>query len=187
MSLRRSLAALAAVSVLSTSAVALAADFKMGVVDVEAVMAQTEDGKAARARMQKWLETQQKTMEKEQQAFLKEKETLEKQASAMSPETLTQKQGELQKKYVDLAQKAQKLQGEAQAKEMEEIKPILTRIDQVVQQVAKKDGLSVVLEKRNSGIAYLAQGLDYTEEVIRQYNALPKMSAPAAKKDEKKK
>src|SRR5262245_38248509 len=125
MSLRRSLAALAAVTVLSTSAAALAADFKVGVVDVEAVMAQTEDGKAARGRMQKWMETQQKAMEKEQQAFMKERETLEKQASAMSPETLAQKQGDMQKKYLELAQKAQKLQAEAQGKEMEEVKPIL--------------------------------------------------------------
>lgn len=188
MSLRRKLASLALVSLVSSS-VAAAADFKVGVVDVEAVVAQTDDGKSASSRLEKWAGTQKKDLEKEEQALMKERDVLTKQASTMKEETLAQKQGELQKRYMEYMQKAQKLQAELVKKQQTELQPILARIDQVVAGIAQRDGLELVLEKRNAGIAYMAKGLDYTEEVIRQYNTASKKqaTAPAPKAEEKKK
>ena len=44
-------------------------------MDYQRVMLEVEDGKAAKARLQKWLESRQKEIDKEQEALRKEKET----------------------------------------------------------------------------------------------------------------
>ena len=42
----------------------------------------------------------------------------------------------------------------------------------------KRDGLAFVLEKQEAGLFYAQTQFDLTNEVIRAYNALPKLAAP---------
>ena len=186
MSLRSKLSVLAVALSVSVPSLA-AAEVKMGYVDYQRVMLEVEDGKAAKVRLQKWLESRQKEIDAEQESLRKEKETLEKQASAMSEETRTQKATELQKKVYDLAQKWEKSRGEASERERKEMEPIIGKIDEIIRGIAERDGLGMVFEKRDSGIVYSLSQYDLTNEVIRSYNsknkggsATPK-DAPVAK------
>jgi outer membrane protein len=188
MSLRSTLAALAAVLTLALP-VAASAQPKMGYVDYQRVLLEVEDGKAAKSRLQKWLDDRQKEIDKEQEALRKEKELLDKQASAMSEETRIQKATDLQKKILELAQKWDRYRAEAATKERQEMEPIVSKIDGVIARLAERDGLSFVFERRDSGLVYAQTQYDLSNEVIRAYNALPKSSpksqptttAPAAK------
>ncbi|MBN1210612.1 MAG: OmpH family outer membrane protein [Myxococcaceae bacterium] len=186
MSLRSTLVATAAAL---TFALPLAASAqKMGYVDYQRVLLEVEDGKAAKARLQKWLDDRQKEIDREQEVLRKEKELLDKQASAMSEETRIQKATDLQKKVFELAQKWDKYRAEAATKERQEMEPIVGKIDGVIAKIAERDGLSFVFERRDSGLVYAQTQYDLSNEVIRSYNALPKgAKAPAAPKDAPKK
>lgn len=194
MSLRSTLAALAAAVSLALPVAASAADVKLGYVDYQRILLEVEDGKAAKARLQKWLDDQQKTIDQEQQGLRKEKELLDKQASAMSEDTRIQKATELQKKVYDLAQKWERARAEAANKERQEMEPIVGKIDQVISAIAQREGLTFVFEKRDSGIVYAPSSADLSNEVIRTYNSAkgaakaPATPAPApAPKDAPKK
>ncbi len=177
MSHRSTLAVLAAALTLALPLAASAQNLKVGYVDYQRVLLEVDDGKAAKARLQKWLEKRQQEIDNEQKALQKEKELLDKQASAMSEETRVQKGTELQKKVLELAQKWEKSRGEAAIKEREEMEPIIGKIDQVIGKLAERDGLSFVFERRDSGLIYAQTQFDLTNEVIRAYNALPKGTA----------
>lgn len=169
---------------------AAAADLKVGYVDYQRILLEVDEGKAAKTRLQGWLESRQKEIDKEQEGLRKEKELLDKQASAMSEETRVQKATELQRKVFELAQKWEKSRAEAQNKERQEMEPIVSRIDQVIAKLAERDGLSMVFEKRDSGMVYVLNQFDMTNEVVRNYNTLSKSKAPAkapAAKDAPKK
>ncbi|QSQ24962.1 OmpH family outer membrane protein [Pyxidicoccus parkwayensis] len=181
MSLRTTIAAVAAVFSLALPVAASAADLKVAYVDLQRVLLEVDDGKAAKARLQKWLDERQKEIDKEQEALRKEKETLDKQASAMSPDTKAQKDAELQRKVMVLAQKWEKSRAEAASKERQEMEPIVSKIDQVIAGLAERDDLSFVLEKRDSGIVFARSQYDISNEVIRAYNGQKKPAAPAAK------
>jgi outer membrane protein len=188
MSLRSILATAAAILTLALPVAASAADMKVGYVDYQRILLEVDDGKAAKARLQKWIEDQQKSIDKEQEALRKEKELLDKQASAMSEETRVQKATDLQKKIFDLAQRWEKVRAEAANKERQEMEPIVSRIDQVISSIAARDGLSMVFEKRESGIVFAMSQFDLSNEVIRSYNSAKKAPpAPAAAKDAPKK
>ncbi|WP_194869464.1 OmpH family outer membrane protein [Myxococcus sp. AB025B] len=179
MSLRTTVAALAAVLSLALPVAASAAELKVAYVDLQRVLLEVDDGKAAKARLQKWLDDKQKEIDKEQTALRAEKETLDKQASAMSAEVRAQKEGELQKKVMVLAQKWEKSRGEAANKERQEMEPIINKIDQVVASIAQRDDLGMVLDKRDSGIVFAKAQYDISNEVIRAYNGSGKKTTAA--------
>ena len=66
---------------------------------------------------------------------------------------------------------------------VKDLEPIIGKIDQVIEQLAKRDGFTFVFEKRDSGLVYAQTQYDLTNEVIRGYNALPKSASPAPKQD----
>jgi outer membrane protein len=177
MSLRSlvSTAALALSLVLPAVAAAQPAQ-KLAYVDYQRVLLEVDEGKAAKARLQKWLESRQKEIDKEQEALRKEQELLQKQASALSDEVRTQRATELQKKVMALGQKYEGSRAEAANKERQEMEPIVAKIDQIIGRIAQRDGLSMVFEKRDSGLVFALAQLDLTNEVVRTYN-----SSPAAK------
>ncbi|MFL5355687.1 OmpH family outer membrane protein [Archangium sp.] len=189
MSLRSKLSVLALALSLAVPTLAAAAEVKLGYVDYQRVMLEVDDGKAAKVRLQKWLESRQKEIDSEQEALRKEKETLDKQASAMSEETRVQKATDLQKKVYDLAQKWEKSRGEAAERERKEMEPIIGKIDGVIHDIAEREGLGMVFEKRDSGLVYALNQYDLTNEVIRTYNSSAKgkaKDAPVAKDAPKK-
>ncbi|RKH44403.1 OmpH family outer membrane protein [Corallococcus sicarius] len=180
MSLRSTLAATAAILSLALPVAASAAELKVAYVDLQRVLLEVDDGKAAKQRLQKWLEARQKEIDGEQETLRKEKELLDKQASAMSEATRTQKATELQKKVMELAQKYERSRAEAANKERQEMEPIINRIDQVIATIAERDGLGFVLDKRDSGIVFALGQYDISNEVVRSYNS-GKKPAPVAK------
>jgi outer membrane protein len=183
MSLRSKLSVLAITLSLAVPTLSAAADLKVGYVDYQRVMLEVDDGKAAKTRLQKWLESRQKEIDAEQEVLRKEKDTLDKQASAMSEETRIQKATDLQKRIYDLAQKWEKSRGEAAERERKEMEPIIARIDEVIKGIADRDGLSMVFEKRDSGLVFALSQYDLTNEVIRSYNGKGKAKdAPVAPK-----
>jgi outer membrane protein len=184
----RSLVSIAAVALslaLPLTAAAQAGP-KLAYVDYQRVLLEVDEGKAAKARLQKWLEARQKEIDREQEALRKEQELLQKQASALSDEVRTQRATELQKKVMALGQKYEGSRAEAANKERQEMEPIVSKIDQIIGRIAQRDGLGMVFEKRDSGIVFALAQLDLTNEVVRTYNSSPAAkpaAAPAPAKD----
>lgn len=182
MSLRHSLAVVAAVASLSLPFAASAQELKIAYVDYQRILLEVDDGKAAKGRLQKWMDSKQKEIEKEQEALRKEKETLDKQASALSEEVRMQKGGELQNKIMALAQRWERTRMEAANKERQEMEPIVAKIDQVIAQISERENLDFVLEKRETGIVFALAKHDISNEVIRAYNSGAKSKAAPKKK-----
>lgn len=74
-----------------------------------------EDAKAAKARLQKWIDDRQKELA--QQALAKQGGGPIRQASSLRPDALYQKGGEIQSRFIALTQKYEHMQREAQTKE----------------------------------------------------------------------
>jgi outer membrane protein len=155
---------------------------KLAYVDYQRVLLEVDEGKAAKARLQKWLESRQKEIDREQEALRKEQELLQKQASTLSDDVRTQRATELQKKVMALGQKYEGSRAEAANKERQEMEPIVGKIDQIISRIAQRDGLGMVFEKRDSGLVFALAQLDLTNEVVRTYNSSPPAAAakPAA-------
>ena len=188
MSLRSIFAVLVTASSLILPAAARA-EVKLGYVDVQRALTEVEEGRAAKARLQKFADTKEKELNQEQESLRKEKELLDRQASAMSEETRTSKQTDLQKKLYELAQRMEKARLEMAQKERQELQTIVQKMDGVISLIAEREGFTMVFDK-SAGLVYAPAHLDVTNDLVRLYNDKYKSGAKkegAPKKDAAKK
>ncbi|HET9037084.1 MAG TPA: OmpH family outer membrane protein [Myxococcaceae bacterium] len=177
MSSRRLLVALAAVIPLSFSAVAHAQAGKIGYVNFQKALAELDEAKAARARLETLKEQKQKDLDKAQDALKKDKDTFDKQASTMTEQARNEKAEGLQKRFIDLQQNFEKGRAELAQKENEEFQPIVGKMRTIITSIAQKEGFQMVFDA--GGIAYAPDSLDLTPQLVRTYNEQNKVKTPS--------
>jgi outer membrane protein len=162
--------ALVAASVLATTATAFAAraQQKIGYVDVQRAIQETEEGKSARTRLRSEFEQRKAAIDKKGSDLEKMQQDYDKQATVLSDDAKKKKQEEFQKLLVDARKSANELQEDMQTKEQQAMAGILQRLQQVVAEIAEREQLSFVIDKAT--LLYGPPAADLTNEVVRRYN-----------------
>jgi outer membrane protein len=175
----------------------LASAQKIGVVDMQRALTETEDGRKAKDNLKKLFDQRQKTLDKQQTDLKTMKDSLEKQRDVLSREVLAKKLEEYQKAFAELQTTYLEFQRELAAKEGELTKPILERMQRVMRRIGQADGYSLIIERGEAGVVYVPTTYDLTDVLIQRYNAgegredaaaakTAKPAAPAPAKDAKK-
>lgn len=160
------------------------ADDKIAFVDLQRALEETNDGRAAKARLKSDFDQKQKELDQKQEELKKMKQDLDKKASLMKPDALQKAQADFQQRFGQLQETFMRLQKDLAQKEQEATRGILANLAQVVGKIAQRDHFALVLE-RSSAVVYGQPSLDITNEVIRLYNQAhgsKGRSAPKAKK-----
>lgn len=142
---------------------------KIGVVDFQKVLTESETGKKVQAEMQE----KGKGMEAKLMAAGKEIETLSEQMSreamVMSKEKREEKQRELEIKKYDFQSLQKKYQMEFRELEGIQIEKIKNEIFTMAAKIGEKEGYTLIIEK--SAVIYYPKSVDITDQLIKQYNA----------------
>lgn len=162
-------------------AAAHAAEFKAAYVDIQRAVQEVDEGKAAKARLQSMADSKQKAFEKEQNAIKAELDAYQKQKPTMDDKVAAAKEMELQKKMIDFQQRAEKLRLELAESERKELGTIFPKLENLLGQIAQREGLTMVFDRSSSGLAWAPTSLDLTNELIRMYNNQFKAPAPGKK------
>ena len=102
---------------LVTGESAHAQSMKIGVVDMQRAINETEDGRKAKDALKKLFDDRQKTLDKQQNDLKAMKESIEKQRDVLSREVLAKKLEEYQKAFAELQTTYMESQRELGAKE----------------------------------------------------------------------
>ena len=148
-----------------------AAQTKIGVVDMQRALSETEDGRKAKETLKKLFEQRQKTLDKQQDDLKVLKESIEKQRDVLSRDVLSKKLEEYQKAFGELQQTYMEFQRELQGKEGELTKPILDRMQRVMRRIGQAEGYSLILERAEAGVVYIPSTYDLTDVLIQRYNS----------------
>ncbi len=160
------------------------AQTRVGYVDIQRAILETDEGKAAKARLKKEFDKRQKELDRLQADLKARKDELDKQAMTMDPKKRQAKEAELQQKLLELQQRFVQLQGELSQQEKQLTERILARMEGVLREIAEANEFDMVLEK-GATVLYAKESLDLTGELIRKYNL--KYGKKTAKKGTKKK
>jgi outer membrane protein len=144
---------------------------KIGVVDMQRALMETEDGRKAKDQLKKLFDQRQKTLDKQQNDLKVLKESLEKQRDVLARDVLTKKLEEYQKAFAELQTTYLEFQRELAAKEGELTKPILERMQRVMRRIGQADGFALILERGEAGVVYVPSTYDLTDVLIQRYNA----------------
>ena len=156
---------------LAVPRMAFAEDLKLGYVDLQRALNETEDGRKAKASLKKVFDAKQKELDEQQEDFKKAKEDLDKKRTLMNADTVRAKEQELAAKFEKVQQSYMRHQKDLQEKEGEVTQKIFERMQRIIQKIAQAENFSMVLDKTQAGIIFAKQHLDLTNDVIRRYNS----------------
>ncbi|OFY98306.1 MAG: hypothetical protein A2070_12590 [Bdellovibrionales bacterium GWC1_52_8] len=153
---------------------AMAADMKIGVVDMQKALQTVEAGKTAKAQLEKEFNSKKKELQAEENSIKKLGDEFKKQSLVMNDEARAKKQGEIQERIMKFQEVTTRAQMEIQQKEQELTKPIVTRIRNIISELAKQKGYAIILEKNENTVLFSQDKDELTSEVISIYNKNPK-------------
>jgi len=154
---------------------------KIGIVDFQKVIDESNVGKRSAAQ----IKAQGKKMEqilKEKEAELQElKKTLEQKALVMSRESREEKERQLRIKTNDFRSLKRHYMDNLKDLNLKLSDRIKKDVFDIVEEIGKREGYLLILERRFGGVVYAPNAIDITSKVIQRYNALD------AKRKEKEK
>lgn len=147
-----------------------AAEQKIAIVTLQEALNNVNQGKSAKEKLQKDFKKKQAEIEKEKQDLQKQAESLQKQGSVLSADARQQKAQELQKQFMELQNKAANYERELKMAEAESANQIIEKLGEIVEEIAKKEGYTLVIENSQRTVLFSSTATDITEEVIKVYN-----------------
>jgi outer membrane protein len=152
------------------SSVSAFADVKIGFVDMQKAIQETASGKKAKKELEDEFNKKKKELEKKEADIKKKGEDFEKRSSVMNEDTRMKKQAELQGEMRQYQEVAAKAQMEIQKKERDLTQPIVTKLRDILEEIAKKEDFTVILEKAENSVMWAKKDIDLTERMIKEYD-----------------
>ncbi len=160
---------IAAILVLGTAADDRA--LTIAVVDIDQAISSTEEGKAAReefARKQRDAESRLKPLYERYKAL---DEDLKAKKFVLSDEALFQKQLDLAEMRNEIQSKVKEMEGQLQVDQKRLEGPLTAKLVEIIEELGKGQGFSMILRRGAPGILYTREALDITDTVIEKYNS----------------
>lgn len=146
------------------------ADATIGTVDMQKALRTVDAGKKAKEKLEGIFNKKKEELQKEEANLKKIHQDLQKQSSVLSESALGKKQAELQQKVAAFQENTARSQMELQKKEQELTAPIIDKLKELVQTLAKKKNYTMVLEKNENTVLFSLEKDDFTEEVIKEFD-----------------
>jgi outer membrane protein len=141
---------------------------KIGYIDIQKVIAESQAGKRARDRFQAQVKKAEADIVKERQELDRLKSDLDKKGPLLKDEERRNLESDLQKRSVTLQRSMSDHQQDLQAKNNEMMSELLKELEKIVNEVGRAEKFTLILER--SQILYSDQGIDITSKVIETYN-----------------
>ena len=145
---------------------------RIGFVDIQRVIGESQAGKRAKDRFQAQIKKAEADVIKERQDLERLRADLDKKGPLLKDEERRNMEADFQKRSVNLQRTMGDYQQDLRQKENEMMAEILKELEGVVNDLGKSEKFTVILER--SQILYSDQGTDITTRVIEAYNSRSK-------------
>lgn len=153
----------------------------IALVDSERVLDEFEEAKNARAFLDQSIIQWRYELDSLRDAYNEAKEEFDAQRPMLSEDALRARQSELdaiKRKYDSFAQDVWGEGGKAEQKHKELFAPVLERVNEVIDEIAAEQGVTLVLDVSSGGILYADVGMDITADVISELNREYAITSP---------
>lgn len=149
---------------------AVAADFKLALVDRQRALMASEKGKEAEKTLSQLQEKKKKELEPRSNQCKKLQEDAESQKFVLSDDALQEKAIEFQRCQRDLERDFQAAKDELVVQQQKLLTPLAKKLEEIVTALGKEKEFDLVLDRSTPGVLYAPDGLDVTDLVIKRLN-----------------
>ncbi|MFZ9519212.1 MAG: OmpH family outer membrane protein [Silvanigrellaceae bacterium] len=145
---------------------------RVALIDFQVAILQTEEGKQAKAKIEKEVDSRKKELLTQQQELKKLEDDFEAKRSVLSEDEKASRTRDLQAKFMAFQRSQVTLDQEVRQKEMQETQKIFQKLSTLVSEYAKKHNYDLVFERGAGAVVYPAQdpNSDITNEIVSLYN-----------------
>jgi len=144
----------------------MAADVKLGVMNVQKVIVQCKAGKAAKERFDVKMKDLQSSFKAEEEDLKKLQAEIKKKSTAWSEEKKSEKVREFQKSGRELQAKTEDARFEMKQLQDKELEPILKSLEVVVEKYRKDQGYTVIFDSKN-GVISFDSSIDMSDTIVK--------------------
>ena len=144
---------------------------KVGVVDIQAVIAQSKEGQAARNKVAAEAAEKQKEISVKEGEIKQMDAELQKQSPVLSDAAKKEREEEIRRRLRDLKRLTEDFNRDLGKRETELINYLLRDVTAVIREYGKEKGYSVIVERGQGGVIYCSDSADLTKEILERYNA----------------
>jgi outer membrane protein len=144
---------------------------KVGVINLQQAIADTQEGKKAFTDIQKKYQPRQQDLQRQQQEIQALQEQLQKQAATLSDEERVRLGRELEDKQKLFKRAQEDATAEYQADNQDALRRLGRKMVQIINDYAQKNGYSLILEEAQVQPYFLTPDVDLTEEIAKRYDA----------------
>ncbi len=145
---------------------------RIGVVDIQQVLNQSQKGQAVKQKLDQERAARQRDLDGRQDEVMKLQADLEKQGPVLSDQAKREKSEALQRKVREVRRLAEDATRDFEKRVREAEVDITREIFAVIQEYGKDQGFTLILER--STVVYGASTVDLTAEVIKRYDGKQK-------------
>lgn len=149
---------------------ASAADLKIGYVNLQQALAESNKGKKARDQFKVQVDKLQASLKKQKDELESMKEQLEKKANVMKDDERLELEDDYRRKLRDFERAYKDSQADLQKKDSDLTGTLIGGLQEVIAEYGKENGYSIILEAGASAVLYGDSELDLTSDIIRLYN-----------------
>jgi outer membrane protein len=149
------------------------AELKIGFINVEEIFKNYSGTKDAQEKFDKEVAKWEQDASARQKEIKDIKDQLEKQSLLLSSERKAELEAKLKQKmveYQDFLQTKFGQKGEVLSKNEELTKPIVEKINKIIDKIAKDEGYDFIFDARAGGVIYGKPAYDLTERVLNLLN-----------------
>ena len=145
---------------------------KIAVVDMQRLQNQSKAFQIERAKLKSKFDAMQKKLKDEEQAIRKLEEDYNKQSMMLSLDAKQDKKRELERKKRHYKYLYEDFTKEMKDEEEDATKAVGTNLEKILENIAKKDGFILILERRTLGLIYYSDAIDITDQVTEAYDKI---------------
>lgn len=160
------------VSNLGAAPAVAAQGVRLGVVNIQEVLNQSQRGKGAKQKLDQERAGRQRELEVKQQELVKLQTELEKQGPVLSEQAKREKADALQRRARDIRRMVEDANRDFEKRVQEAEVDITREIFAVIQEFGKDQNYTLIMER--STLVYSAAGVDVTAEIVKRYDAKQK-------------
>lgn len=158
-----------AIALLGLAAPAVA-QVRLGFVDLQRALNDTQEGAAAKRRLKRMFNKRQGELDDMQNRLKRMEEDLKKQKGVLSDEAFEKRVEAYRKAFVELQTTYVQHQRDLSERETEETGRILKRMQTILAEIGERDNYTAIVEVNEGGVFYYRNSLDLTNELIRLYD-----------------
>ncbi len=147
-----------------------AENLKIGVFDIQRIMKDSKTVNGYRNQMLQEVEAKKKLLSAKQDSVRQIEERLKKDAQTLSQSERKNLEERLTNEIKELRRMNEDIEVELRKRDSELTRKAFMEIQEIVKNIAEKEGYTIVFEKNSAGIAHLKSSVDMTSKVINIYD-----------------